>query len=578
MAALDHPSSRVQALLCAAALVFATVLCHPIAETGIYDDWSYVRTAQSLAQTGRIHYNGWATAMLGWQLYPAAACFRLFGYSFTVARMTTIAVAAITAYMCHRCYTRLGCRPFLASLATLTLVLSPLFLPLATTFMSDVFGLLAIVACLYCCVRALEAETSQSVLWLVAAAAVNVVGGTARQIAWLGVLVMVPSTAWLLRHDRRVVVAGALCWVTGAILIFAGMRWFAHQPYAVPEIFPHARLSGSVVAAGCLNLLRLLLELGLLTLPVLAAFLPSLAGSRRSLAFSVMLGCVLGAGAVIAHHYVHHMGQFLVPTLLDGGNYVGPEGALTAWPEHGTRPTLLPDAVRLFLTVVVVVACLAVVTAAVRYRRDPSSTEVHSEVSWSEVIVLTAPLSLAYLLLLMPRAAFFHPYDRYSLPLIAVGLVPLMRLYQQVFGTRRPAVAVVLVVIFGAYSIATTHDAFAMYNGTHQAVQQMLRQGVQADAIDAGWESSGWTQIDEGGFVHDLRLNLKEDQGHVPEVDSRPCPFELHYLFPVVKPSYALAFQPDLCGGQAPFPVIAFRTWLPWSTQRIYVVHDAPRR
>ncbi len=577
MAASDRTSSRVQALLCAVAFVLAAALCHPVAEMGIYDDWSYVRSAELLAKTGHIHYNGWATAMLGWQLYPAAVCLRLFGFSFTVVRMTTIAVAAITAHICHRCYTRLGCRPFLASLATVTLVLSPLFLPLATTFMSDVYGLLAIVACLYCCVRALAAEAPRSALWLVAATAVNVVGGTARQIAWLGVLVMVPSTTWLLRRDRGVVLAGALSWVTGAILIVACMRWFAHQPYAVPEVFPHMRWSGFVLAGGCLNLLRLLLELGLLILPVLAAFLPALIGSRRSLTASALLGCVFALGALVAHHYVHHMGQFLVPTLLDGGNYVGPEGALTAWPEHGTRPILLPDTARLCLTLAVLLACFAVVMAAVRSRREPIPVGAQTEVSWRTLTVLTVPFLLAYLLLLMPRAAFSQPYDRYSLPLIAVGLVPLVRLYQQVFGARRPGVAVVLVVIFAAYSMATTHDAFAMYNGTHQAMQQMLRQGVPAHAIDAGWETDGWTQIVEGGYVHDLRLNLKEDQGLRPDVGSRPCPFEVHYLFPVVRPTYALAFQPNVCGGQAPFPVVSFRTWLPWATRRIYVVHDAPQ-
>ena len=38
-----------------------------------------------------------------------------------------------------------------------------------------------------------------SLLWLCIAVLVNVAGGTVRQIAWLGALVMVPSTAWLLR-------------------------------------------------------------------------------------------------------------------------------------------------------------------------------------------------------------------------------------------------------------------------------------------------------------------------------------------------------------------------------------------
>lgn len=569
-------SSRAQALLCVFALLLAAAVCHPVAEIGIYDDWSYVRTAQLLAETGHVHYNGWATAMLGWQLVPAAACFRLFGFSFTMARLTTLAVALGTTYLLHRCCTRLGCGAWNATLLVLTTVLSPLFLPLALIYMSDVFGMFAIVACLYCCLRALEAKGPRDALWLAGAASLSVVCGTARQIAWLGVLVMVPCAVLLMRgRGRRIPVMAGLCLAASAAAIGGCVLWFARQPYAVPEIFPHARLSRAVLLNGCVNLIRLTLETGMLLLPLLLAFLQKPAVWRRGGWRWGVLAGVLVALVIVAHGHVHHLGQFLAPTLYEGGNFVGPQGALTAWPEHGARPTLLPDFLRVLLTALVLTGALAALTTL---RRDgceaPSASAEHR--SWRSVLLLLVPFALAYSLLLAPRSLFFHPYDRYCLPLVMVCGILLVRLYQAHMGPRLPGLALGAVVAIAGYATATTHDAFAMYRGTLQAVDELERAGVPATGIDAGWDFSGWTQITEDQFVHDLRLGLREPHPGLDKPDDRPCPFDLQYLFPVVHPVYALAFAPELCGGRTEFPPVPFHTWLPWRTQRIYVVHDAP--
>lgn len=53
------------AIACASIPLLCYIVVRPHAEIGIVDDWSYVKTALILAQTGHIAYNGWATAMLG---------------------------------------------------------------------------------------------------------------------------------------------------------------------------------------------------------------------------------------------------------------------------------------------------------------------------------------------------------------------------------------------------------------------------------------------------------------------------------------------------------------------------------
>ena len=123
--------SRLLAFLCALVLLICALATFPVAEIGINDDWSYVQSARVLAQTGHIVYNGWATAMLGWQLYLGALFAKLFGPSFTSIRASTLLIALFTAFLKQRTLVRAGINSRNATIGTLTLVLSPLFASLA---------------------------------------------------------------------------------------------------------------------------------------------------------------------------------------------------------------------------------------------------------------------------------------------------------------------------------------------------------------------------------------------------------------------------------------------------------------
>src|SRR5580698_3427260 len=270
--------SLLPAAACALVLILCYFLIRPYAEIGINDDWVYIKDALKVAQTGHISYSGNETPILGWQLYFGAFFIRLFGFSFTAVRVATVIEAVATVFVLERAFEIAGLNLRNATLATMTFVLSPLFLPIVCTFMTDVSGVLCVVVCLYMCLRALQARSENSAIaWIGLAALINAAGGTARQIAWLGVLVMVPSTLWLLRKSRRVLVAGCICWIAGLGIVAASMHWFAKQPYTIAapifskHVFDLVKNFGRVVLGGA----------GVLTLfalPVLLCF----AGYLRS--------------------------------------------------------------------------------------------------------------------------------------------------------------------------------------------------------------------------------------------------------------------------------------------------------
>src|SRR5258707_10118365 len=92
-------------LICACIVAACVLLTYPVAEMGFQDDWSYVRTALEFARTGHFVYNGWATAMLGWIIPWSALFIKVFGFSFTVVRLSMLPVtmAASTSFMQASC-------------------------------------------------------------------------------------------------------------------------------------------------------------------------------------------------------------------------------------------------------------------------------------------------------------------------------------------------------------------------------------------------------------------------------------------------------------------------------------------
>src|SRR5690349_5015867 len=155
----EESNSSFSGVACALIAGFAVLLCLPFADMGFIDDWSYVRTAYDFAQTGHFVYNGWATAMLGWQIVWSAPFLKLFGYSFTVARLSMLPFAMACGWLLHAILRHSGISNRNAVFGSLAVCLSPLFLPLAASYMSDVGGLSLILLCIYLCQRALEAKS-----------------------------------------------------------------------------------------------------------------------------------------------------------------------------------------------------------------------------------------------------------------------------------------------------------------------------------------------------------------------------------------------------------------------------------
>lgn len=560
-------------ILCAVVSALAILATRPVLDMGTSDDWSYARTSLEFLRTGHIIYNGWATAMLGWQIIWGALIFKLFGFSFLALRLSTLPFAMGAAYLLHRICMKLGLTVQNSSLVTLTVVLSPLFLPLAASFMTDIPAFFWLLVGLYACLRATSATTVRAtILWLTFATATNVVAGSSRQIIWLVTLIMIPSAAWLQRNKPWALLTAALLWIASVIAISGCMLWFYRQPYSIPEKIVAGRFTVELIPHALQQLRDLFLSVLLLSLPVLSVFLRVLRRVSRPV-FLISLAVSLVLLAVrIQTHGVSALAPWMPNIVTEYG--IGGSGS---WESLGQKAVVLVPWVRAVITGMVLLAACAWIAAWLPRLRFPSFADVNGRrdtASWIVLSTLLFPFSLAYSALLMPRAVFGVALDRYLLPLVALFAIVVLRYFQDHFHDRIPALSYVLLGLFSAYGIASTHDYFSAGRARLTAASSIEAAGIPRTKIQAGWEYDGWTQITTEGYINDPRLVIpKGAYKPVNRLEGLPaaCRFDFANLTPAITPQYFVVFSPQSCLRPSRFAPVAFDTWLPPFDRKIYI-------
>jgi len=554
------PSRYRNGALCAVLVALCMWVAWPVADMGLLDDWSYARTAQIYAQTGHFAYNGWATAILGWQIAWGALFIKVFGFSFTMLRVSMLPIAMATVFLFHQILVRFGVNSRNAVIGTLTLGLSPLFLPLADSFMTDIPGLLVILICIYCCQRAIaSASTRSAILWLVLAAASNVAGGTVRQIAWLGTLVLVPTTGWMLRRRRGVLPVSLTLWAASVATIFVCMKWYARQPYSISEsafgLFATARLwalffiphdvGGSVLLS--------LLVLYPIVVPWLSTVRHLHAAAVRMLVFAFVICEAL--------QYAFHMSLPWLRSNLILAEFAPHRSAGAQNPDRFLLPSWGSFVLAALVTVTGLLLLASIVQDRVRRAEAASTTGRPAHLAYA----LLLPYTISYFLLLCPRASVGFLFDRYLLGVMPVFIVWLLLFYQRRVGDRLPRASIACVAVLALLGIAGTHDWFAWQRARGAAIDEVLASGVAATDIQGGFEADGWTQI-QHGHVNNRRIVTPSD-AYVKPANLLYIPAECTSDFaeytPAIHPVYSVGFNREPCFAPTEYPQVAYTRWLP---------------
>ncbi len=562
-------------LLCVLVTLLAILVAWPFAEGGYIDDFSYIHMAKSLAETGRFAYNGWPTAMLGIQVWWGAAWIWLFGFSFTLVRLSVWPLALGAVALVYLIARRASLSPADSLFAALLTGLSTLFLPLAPTFMTDIPGFFFLLACLYGFTRAADAaEDSRArsshvvpwwaLAWLAIGTLFGVLGGTIRQPVWFAPIACAAVLClWrfggLNRSDRRVFrLASLLCGVIGMVALVVGTRWFSQQPYAIPTKLPTLE---AVAHFGLASIAReavtVATECALKVLPAMLFCLPWIVEH-------VSTGLRTRWGRITAGVTALAMAGVLAGTLTQ--SLEGPLGLLAgSW-----RPTghALHDAgvglIRCGVLGVTVAVAVAATVATGRARSLPAAARRLPPAVILPLAYLV-PYGASLLLVSQTTDGIFPRYYLPFLPALTCGLLSCTRslptAHSGAAADRRSMLGWLLVAFFALRGIAILHDEFADTRTRLDAIALLQQKGVPRERITSKWVVDGWEQVERAGFINDPRIQVPVDAYRADVPYDYPDP-KFRKNFPTLRPDFMVVDEREITpGASGGFPRFTFTAW-----------------
>jgi hypothetical protein len=524
------------AILCAAAVAAAFLVVNPFAQMPFNDDFSYAFTVKRLLETGNILFNGWSAPVLVTHVLWGALFAKVFGYSFVTLRFSTLPLAAGSAFVTYLLARDSRLPPAESFLATLTLCLSPLFLPLALSFMTDVPAVFFTLLSLYALARcARTAQSKAAIAWLVVGTAVGIFGGMGRQTVWIVPLLIVPYCVILRRRQPWFLVAAAVCWLAVFTDVLLTVRWFDRHPWAFidPPITDYVRAAIAQPAWTESGVIAIAFTTVLFALPALVPFafdsLAHLWRNRKTWQAATASLVVLAMAVGVSRNPRIYMGPWLF-------GIVTVKGVLgTLWIEvSGNRAFTIPLYARGFISALVLMCCYLLIARSVESALQPRAfmTRLIQFFSSTDPRPMLTIFGIAYFALMVARNSLNFVFDRYCLPMVPCLAIPILA----VAPLRAVAKPVVILTwtLFGVYALyacASTQDNLALAAARRTAINRLEAAGVPRTEIAGGLDYDFYTQLQERGHIP--RAGIKNppnafvpSEGYLPVMN---CRYRLEY-------------------------------------------------
>lgn len=530
-------------------LAICIALIRPFVNAGISDDFGYVKSAKDFADTGKILYYGAATPMLGWLIPFGGLFIKLFGFSFTAARVGSFLIAAVNGVLLQWILLRLGCSRVQALFGATAVLLSPASLPEAMLFFTDGPGLLVMLVTLVLCIRIVRAQTSRATqIWIAAAFLVSFLLGTVRQLLWMSTFVMVPSAIWLVRKRRGVVPWAAVCFVLAAIGIAGTLHWWNHQPFTLREPlighYPLDSWARYLIFPG--------MELAVLMAPALSLFMP-----RRVPVKVYLVSAVVAALSLL----VMIRNPYNLPRMASHQFF-------------GNAPEWIFLTALTYSCLLAPVAMWAVYVTLTRHQGADSA----GQIGLVELAVLLAPFTFAVFLLVSSRGSFWLRYLLEVMTALTIWMVKLwsdMARGKKAFGLAGPA----LVAVYCALSVMMMHDTFRDTAATLSLTQWYTDQDMPRDQLEAGYAFDGWYQIERAGHVYDRRIMVPA--GVYMDRDLPRYVAQCHNFFlpntPSIHPIYGISETMNQCFEPPILHSVEYAAWMPPRRHTVFIARYAPQ-
>ena len=492
----------------------AALLTNPRGEFPLNDDWSYTRSAFRFGTGAGMHVDEWSAPSLVGQAIYGGALVRIFGASFVVLRISTLALSCGVAIILWYILATLAVAPGVRWAAVLSWVINPVQFCLAFTFMTEIPFLFFVTLSFLGFV--LHVRRGSSAALVLCAGAL----GYAFLIRQMAVLFMAPvflalaaapGTPW----RRKLVRSAAFATMCGLFLLGYSV-WARSAGGSTPatqrkyELLRHLTFDQF---AG--NSFGILFYLSFMLLPLLSAALPHVWREHKALpawaraSYPAALALIAAAGLAWFSRYAlsvylpgkafHSRMPFLLNVLYDTGlgpvtldpSYYGP-------PETPTYPWIW----RAVTTVVAAGAVPLGTGLLLALRRNWQERRCDAA---RTLVAIAATLSLAAVAAF--EIVFSHTqegglFDRHilsaALPaIVAMSLIASSPDSRPGPGRKVAGVgAAVVVAALAWFSISGTHDYLAWNRIRWDFGRTLLASGVSPLNASCGFEFNAWYNYD----------------------------------------------------------------------------------
>jgi hypothetical protein len=462
------------------AWVAAVLLVNPSGNFPLNDDWAFAASVRSLVRDHRFRLDAWTSMPLVVQTLWGSLWGSVLGMSPAVLRLSTAFLALIANWTLYLSLRSIGSPVRVALLLALGVAMSPVFVNLSFTFMTDIPSLSLFVLSVALFIRWFSGGAPGHLAMGLAMAFLSMF---VRQLGLALFLGFAP--AFILRkgaRPRTVVLA-----VLPALLAYLALQaygWVVARTIGLPYFYPQ-KTNAVLIFLGKLAAFRFgVLEYPVFYLTILAFHLclaiaplsPLLGAFKRrprgELVRIGLLASLLAAMMVVLRHRLVIPGGILT---------AGGSGPLTLYQD----PPPLPPwwaATLAFASALGVwtLACLSIELGA-RFRGLDNRAQ--------SILVFLSVTAMAYLFPLSV-AMGMAIFDRYTLPLVVLVVLAGGLLTAGPASRRSVQLTAAMVSAVAIFAVLASHDYLAWNRTRWMVIDQTLRTVARAD-LDGGIEYRG---------------------------------------------------------------------------------------
>jgi hypothetical protein len=152
-------------LIISAVWVFLIFIVNPLGEFYVNDDWSYTINAKAMALDNAIVFHDWgAMTLFAHTVWGALFC-KIFGFSFTVLRLSTLVLSLVCLLAFYRLCLTAGFTKIWALAGTALLAFNPFFFQNAYSYMTEVPFLTFLILSSIHSLRLIENTKTKNIIW-----------------------------------------------------------------------------------------------------------------------------------------------------------------------------------------------------------------------------------------------------------------------------------------------------------------------------------------------------------------------------------------------------------------------------